>query len=182
MATRMSLIALGAILLAGCAVPSSPPALSADHPANPDAAAASAPAPSMTLAVNEPGGSASPADMPGMQHDMGAMQEGSGQMNHGASGAGPGTPDMPQAGHEGHGSGAPAEGPQAGTNQPGAAASSAAQTLYACPMHKDVTSTDPQDRCPKCKMKINKPLKQAAAPNAAPARGSTGHGGEHGGH
>jgi hypothetical protein len=52
-------------------------------------------------------------------------------------------------------------------------------------MHAEVTSTNPNDRCPKCKMKINKPVKQATAPKAAlsaPAGVNVGQAGEHGGH
>jgi hypothetical protein len=36
--------------------------------------------------------------------------------------------------------------------------------LYACPMHADVTSTNPNDRCSKCGMKVNKPVKPTTAP------------------
>lgn len=32
--------------------------------------------------------------------------------------------------------------------------------VYSCPMHSEVTSKDPEDRCPKCNMKINKPIKK----------------------
>lgn len=155
MATRMSLIALGAILLAGCAGQSSRPALSGDHPANPDAAAAPTRTPSMTLAVNEPVRSAPPAAVPGRQHE----------------------------GHEGDGSGATSI--PAATRKPAAAQPAAGQALYACPMHPNVVSTNPQDRCPECKMKIKKPVKQAAAPKAAPsapAGENAGHNGEDGGH
>jgi hypothetical protein len=36
-------------------------------------------------------------------------------------------------------------------------------------MHPDVTSTNPSDRCPKCGMKINKPVKPSTAPATRPA-------------
>ena len=55
--------------------------------------------------------------------------------------------------------------------------------LYACPMHSEITSANPNDKCPKCKMKINKPVKAAPSPATAPADGGhVGHGNEHGGH
>ena len=31
--------------------------------------------------------------------------------------------------------------------------------MYQCPMHPEVTSTDPSQRCPKCNMKIDRPVK-----------------------
>ncbi len=42
-------------------------------------------------------------------------------------------------------------------------ASRAGEALYQCPMHPEVTSTDPGRRCPKCNMKINKPVKDGGA-------------------
>ena len=55
----------------------------------------------------------------------------------------------------------------------GHAASQPAGALYACPMHPEVTSTNPNDRCPKCGMMINKPVKSAATAPAAPAATSS---------
>jgi hypothetical protein len=97
--------------------------------------------------VHQPGGSAATVD----GHDHAAMPG----MSHG---------DM---GHEGRAvSGAP-------TRPHGAAATSpAGGMLYACPMHPEVTSTNPNDRCPKCGMKINKPVKSTTAPAATPSAGS----------
>ena len=48
----------------------------------------------------------------------------------------------------------------------------AGATLYACPMHADVTSTNPNDRCPKCGMKINKPVNPATSPATKTAAGA----------
>ncbi len=63
-----------------------------------------------------------------------------------------------------------------GTHRAGGAEAGSPQgdeALYQCPMHPEVTSGDPERRCPKCNMKINKPVK---------GEGSTpGHEG-HGGH
>jgi len=47
------------------------------------------------------------------------------------------------------------------------------EVLYECPMHPEITFRDPSRRCPKCNMKINKPMKDGGSP--------TGHEG-HGGH
>jgi hypothetical protein len=67
--------------------------------------------------------------------------------------------------------GSGAQGPAGAGNT--AATSPAAGTLYACPMHPEVTSTNPNGRCPKCGMTINKPVKAAAtAPAATPSTGN----------
>jgi hypothetical protein len=47
--------------------------------------------------------------------------------------------------------------------------------LYQCPMHSDVTSNDPERRCPRCNMKINKPAGDSDSPS-----GHQGHGGKSG--
>lgn len=39
-----------------------------------------------------------------------------------------------------------------------------AGTMYQCPMHPEVTSTDPSKRCPKCGMKLDKPVKDGGTP------------------
>jgi membrane fusion protein, copper/silver efflux system len=57
-------------------------------------------------------------------------------------------------------SAAPATG-GAAASQPLAAL---AVTRFRCPMHHDVTSTDPKARCPKCNMFINEPIPTAAPP------------------
>ncbi len=33
--------------------------------------------------------------------------------------------------------------------------------LYSCPMHSEITSKDPTDRCPKCNMLINRVVRQS---------------------
>lgn len=196
MATRLLLVALGAGLFTGCATRSTPRPLSADHPANPDAMSAPASPPSTTLAIDEPVRSSPPAGMGGMQHgemrpgamqpggmQSGGMRHGSGGMDHGAADADSAMRGMQDENHRGHGADArstPSPAPQPATTQP-----SAGQALFACPMHPKVTSTNPNDRCPKCNMKINKPVKKAAMPTAGavqPADGNAGHGSEHGGH
>jgi hypothetical protein len=42
-------------------------------------------------------------------------------------------------------------------------------------MHSEVTSTNPNDRCPKCGMRINKPVKPTTAPAANPSAPSAEH-------
>jgi hypothetical protein len=65
----------------------------------------------------------------------------------------PANPDAPSAAV------APSTDVHAGHHH-GDAAPAAAQ-LYQCPMHPEVTSTNPEDKCPKCGMKINQPVKPA---------------------
>lgn len=62
-----------------------------------------------------------------------------------------------------------------GTHRAGGAESSpgqAGEVLYECPMHPEVTSPDPERRCPKCNMKINKPVRDGGSTS-----GHEGHGG-----
>ncbi|HYD01636.1 MAG TPA: heavy metal-binding domain-containing protein [Phycisphaerales bacterium] len=44
------------------------------------------------------------------------------------------------------------------------AAVAAQAVLYQCPMHPKVTSTNPEERCPECGMKINRPVKNGGRP------------------
>jgi hypothetical protein len=59
------------------------------------------------------------------------------------------------------------------------------QQLYMCPMHPEVTSTNPNAPCPKCGMKINKPVKpgttRPATQPGPPADDHSTHR-QHGGH
>ena len=44
--------------------------------------------------------------------------------------------------------------------------------LYACPMHAEVTSRNPNERCSKCGMKINKPVQPTTSPATKPVGGA----------
>lgn len=68
-----------------------------------------------------------------------------------------------------------------GAHQHGSQAPTATQAMYMCPMHPDVTSTDPDAKCPKCGMKINKPVQRATTSPAEPGQKSTDHS-QHEGH
>lgn len=189
MLSRVTPLLMTLFALGGCATDYTPAPLPADHPANPEAATAPAAPPSMTLAVNDPVRSA-PAKMQDMNHGSGGMKHGEGHMQHESAEAAPAAqspgasaPPMRHDSHDGHGK--PAASPPPAASLPTATQRAASPTLYACPMHPEVTSTNPNDRCPKCNMKINKPVKQGAATKpapSAPAGGNAGHGSEHGGH
>lgn len=160
MVTRVVISALGLLLATGCAATTVRQELPPDHPANPAAATAAPPERSTTLSV----AAADPLPPRGGDGGGGSASPSHGEMQHGG-------------GHAEHTSTAPSAGSPTAAPQAG-------QTLYMCPMHPDVTSTNPDDRCPKCKMKINKPVKtQAPAPatQAAPgaSSGHEGHGGQH---
>ena len=171
-------MALGLITLAGCATQGTAPQPSPDHPASPAAAEAALPEQSKTLAIVSPV-RAEPLPPSGHNH------------------VGPGTDDPVLGGkeHAGHGPAASSsEGVPLGTVSPaqgGAAASppAAGGQLSVCPMHLKVVSADPSDRCPECKMKINKPVRKGAPSGAAttdtpatkPATDAHEHHGSHGG-
>jgi hypothetical protein len=146
-----------AALAGGCtgAVRTSPPG--ADHPGNPAAVEAPAPAPTTTLAVRTP--VTSGPEVEGVVPPQVGDPGGSGH-----------------AGHAGHAM--PAHGmPMA--RSASAPATAPAGTLYACPMHPKVTSTDPNARCPECTMKINKPVVAATAPATRPTAPAAGPGHDH---
>ena len=148
-----SLGSLGAsLLVAGCAT-TAPVVVGNDHPASADAMAAPARAPSQTLALE---GDASTSGPPA----MGAAAP-TGNMPGNMPGNMTGNMQSPSG---------------AGTTRPAAGD----QALYACPMHPEVTSTDPTARCPKCGMRINK-LVSAPSPATSPANDAGGHQGHNSG-
>lgn len=120
--------------LSGCATTYTEPTLPADHPAN--AAGMEAPPPTrwqtLSLAGADP---VSPA------------QSGTG-MDHSGHGMGekaepkPAEPGMEAGGHK--------------HQAPDPAAGEGATAPYTCPMHAEVTSDKPDQRCPKCGMKLKK--------------------------
>ena len=146
---------VGLALLSGCAGDGGQPRLASDHPANPDAAVAPLPPPSETLAVaaNMP-----PAAAPEGAQDHSAMQHGREHGEHGGT-AQRGTD---ATGHAQHGKPAqPTTSPSTASHPTGASA------VYVCPHHPEVTSDKPDERCPKCEMKL---VKRATKPDTA-----TGH-------
>lgn len=117
-------------VLGGCAASYTEPNLSSDHPANPAAEQAPPPTRWRTLDL---------ADA-----DPVAPAPAAGGMDHSGHGMGdnaepkPVEPGMEGGGHKHE---APAPTP-------------AAAVMYACPMHPEVTSDKPDQRCPKCNMKL----------------------------
>ncbi len=112
----------------GCGGRYTEPSLGADHPASPVAAQSPLPPRSHTL-------------------DLAAVGP-----------IGPVHPDTP-AGHRHGEAGEPSTPvllPKAGEGQGGAStpAPPGAVAMYVCPMHPDVTSDKPDQRCPKCGMKL----------------------------
>jgi hypothetical protein len=121
-------VAVAVVLLAGCAARYTHAPLTADHPASPDSAATALPERSHTLTVGEQPAPATPGADNSGAHD----------------GAHPGIAEGVEAGTM------PAHQHDAAT----APAGDAAATLYVCPMHPDVTSDKPDQRCPTCGMKL----------------------------
>src|SRR5687768_948741 len=158
MIPRFPLVAaVAGMLLAGCATNPELPSLAEDHPANPQAAASPLPHPSQTLALD----TSSPAPQ---QQPKPAMEQGGGAK-----------PITDPGAHHHHASESvrPKE-----TATPAAAATSTA--THICPMHPEVVSSDPNTRCPKCGMKVNKPKPPSAAAETKP--GHDPHEGHKGGH
>ena len=158
MMTRV-MSALGLFLLAGC-VAQVPQELPATHPANATAEEAPRAERSTVLALNaadpvQTGGHAAPAGRAASHEGMGHHEGAHHETTEGNPGAAARTVPSTQT-------------------APG-------QQLYTCPMHPKVTATNPNEKCPVCKMKINKPVK-AKAPTANSAHGAgdhDGHGGQH---
>ena len=137
------LIAALLLTIAGCTTTYKEPALPADHPANPAAVQVETSAPLRTLDL-------SAAD------PIRPAAEGAGS-HEGHSGG-----ETPPPAHQ-HGSAGPTGGtPPPPPVSPVPSAPANAAPLYVCPMHPEVTSDKPDQRCPKCNMK----LKKQAAPNA----------------
>jgi hypothetical protein len=143
MLTRASLSIAVSLALAGCAAPPLNPAVSTDHPANPNAAEAPMQPPSPTLAAGPSAELAPPTSgsMPGMQHaghDMGGMKHDQNGMQHGGGGMKGMDHDMPGMM------------PDVPSSQP---PTTQAAVLYTCTMHPEVLSNKP-GKCPKCGMKL----------------------------
>lgn len=137
--------------LAGCTASNVPSQLSRDHPASPAADQTPPPPRSTTLAVSHAAALPKPpaAD----------QASGSGGHDH-ATTASPAAPSPGPFHVHNPGDARPTAG--------GASQAAVGGKLYVCPMHPEVVSADPNARCPKCSMKINKP-KAGAVPTAAGA-------------
>ena len=140
---------LGLMLLSGCAGNVVVPPLSAEHPAHPEAAQAPLPPPSQTLALGDaaPAAKTHPAT-----HDHGQAQHDHATHQHGGT-AGGTAGDHAHHGHAAHAATAPSTQPSS-------------HAVYACPHHPEVTSDKPDQRCPKCNMKLVRKAGPATVPAA----------------
>lgn len=120
------------VALTGCAAPYKGLSLSADHPASPGGDEAPLPThwQTLDLAAADP---VTPAQVaPGMDHAAHGMGD--------KSQPEPSGPGVESETHK-HNAAPPPSGNSA--------------AMYACPMHPEVTSDKPDERCPKCGMKLN---------------------------
>jgi Heavy metal binding domain len=164
---RIMIVVAGIAVLAGCAAITTDESLPADHPANPRASEAPLPVHSQTLTLDSsvPAPATDDAAM-GMQHE--GMQHGMAGMTHDTHGthntAHEMQPQTPAATRPGENAA-----PFAPRVTPATVPTTAA-TVFTCPMHKEVVTSQPGN-CPKCGMKL------VPKPTSRPAD----HGG-HGGH
>jgi hypothetical protein len=114
------------VLLCGCAPRYTPLAVTDDHPASPAAAVAAG--------ATVEAGHRRTLDLASARPGPESAAPAAAPMDHSAHGEGAGAVSKPEA--------------------PGAAPAVAA--LYVCPMHPEVTSDKPDQRCPKCHMKLVK--------------------------
>lgn len=169
---RLSLLLAVALMAAvvGCSgPPSTDPAASADHPANPSAPATAVPPASTTLAVTDP---VAPTGAPPLSHE----HVGPGT-NDPVLGPAEQAPDSAtnhsRMGHTGMGeedgnlgdepTARPSDVPVGGLRESGhergtaaGPASTQPEALYVCPMHPEVTASQPDQRCSICGMKLVK--------------------------
>ena len=123
-------------LVLGCAGQAASPEVPADHPASPNAVVAPVPQRSATLAIDSDQRMAPPST-------TSATRGG----HHADDGTAPQLPNdaSTHSGHDHHA----AEPSNTAATRPAAGA-----TVYSCPHHPEVTSDKPDQRCPKCNMKL----------------------------
>lgn len=137
---RTPILILMFAIIGGCTASYTQPSLTADHPGSPSAeeAPASTRWQTLDLAAADPVTPAkAPAGMGHSEHEMGNIPANQ--------------PSSPGIDH-------PAHKPDAPVPTPGGA-----PAMYACPMHPEVTSDKPDQRCPKCGMKLKPAAKSGGA-------------------